>query len=71
MWQLWAHSKGFLELKQTSKHDFQINNTKSVGELKERMDSVDICITNKKCQVKEIAQRTEQKYRNGRTFGYV
>lgn len=44
-------------------------NTKAIGELKKRTDSVDIYISNKKCQVKEITQRTEQKYRDGKDGG--
>lgn len=33
------------------------------------MESVDIYISNKKCQVKEIIQRTEQRYRDGKDEG--
>lgn len=45
------------------KGNTQVNKTfkQIIGELKKRMDSVDIYISDKKCQVKEITQRTEQK----------
>lgn len=33
------------------------------------MDSIDIYISNKKCQVKEIIQRTEQKCTDGKDGG--
>lgn len=44
-------------------------NTKAIGELKKSMDSIDIYISNKKCQVKEIIQRTEQKCTDGKDGG--